>query len=112
MTGIIALAFLTSYLMVIWLKTNAFAEYMTLFKLDRFFHIDEFNKLHKEGYGGTYVEFLFEYYHDLFLVRLVSCPICLSFWLGLVTAIFSGVVEGTLLSPLILSFYLLFNKLL
>lgn len=98
--------------MVVWLKTNAFAEYMTLLRLDSFYHVDEFNKLHKEGYDGTYVNFLFEYYNDSFIVRLISCPICLSFWLGLAAALVIGGVESTLLAPLILFFYLLFNKLL
>jgi hypothetical protein len=111
MLNIIGIAFLLSYLMVVWLKTNDFVEYMTLLKQEKF-HVAEYNKLHKEGYAGNYVDFLFEYYNDLFIVRLLSCPVCLSFWLGLVTAIFTGSLAGLLSAPLTLFFYLLFHRML
>jgi hypothetical protein len=112
MYDILTIAFALSYLLLIWLKTNAFTEYMTLFRLGRFFHIAEFNQLYREGYGGVYVDFLGEYYSDSFLVRLVKCPICLSFWSGTAAAILHGSLEGILFPPLILLFYLLFNKML
>ena len=109
---IVSVAFLLSYCMLIWLHSNAFAEYLKLFKVDVFFKMDEYNKLHSEGYGDNYVTFLKEYYGDYFFVRLVSCPICLSFWLGLVTMPFFGISTGCLAAPLILFFYLVFNKML
>jgi len=112
MIGVIALAFVVSYIMLIWLRTNAFVEYLTLFGLTKYFRVDEFNNLHREGYDGNYVDFLFQYYKDSFLVRLVSCPVCLSFWLGMPTALWLQSLEATLLSPLILLFYLLFNRML
>jgi hypothetical protein len=107
-----AVAFVLAYFMVIWLKTNAFIEYMTLFRLEIYFHIGEYNSLHKEGYGGNYVDFLFEYYRDSFLIRLLSCPVCLSFWLGAIAALFVPVVQAGLIASLTLFFYLVFNRLL
>jgi hypothetical protein len=95
----------------VWLRTDAFVEYLQLFKLARFFHIAEYSRLHSEGYGGTYTDFLAEYYSDNFLVRLVVCPVCLSFWLGFFTTPWLG-IYGFIVSPLILFFYLIFNKLL
>jgi hypothetical protein len=112
MLQITGIALFFSYLMVVWLKTNAFVEYMTLFKQDSFFHVAEYNTLHKEGYAGIYTDFLFEYYNDSFIVRLVSCPVCLSFWLGLFSVILTGSTTGILAAPLILFFYLLFHRML
>jgi hypothetical protein len=112
MINIAAIALVLSYFMLSWYRTNAFVEYMTLFKLTRFFNIAEYNELHKEGYGGVYVDYLAEYYSDKFFVRLLKCPICLSFWLGLFSSIFVGVYQGLLITPLVLLFYSIFNRAL
>lgn len=106
------IAFILSYCLVIWFRTNAFAEYMTLLRLSRFFKIDEYNKLHNEGYDGVYLNFLHEYYRELFLVRLLSCPVCVSFWLGVLDMVISQDPLSVLTAPLTLFFYLLFNKML
>jgi hypothetical protein len=100
------------YLMLVWLRTNAFVEYTTLLKMERFFHVAEYNELHKHGYGGNYVDFLVEYYNDNFFVRLSSCPVCLSFWLGAFSALALDSFSAIVGAPLILFFYLLFNKML
>jgi hypothetical protein len=85
---------------------------MQLFKLTGFFHVSDYYKLQAEGYGGSYVDFLAEYYHDLFFVRLVICPVCLSFWLGVFACVCVDMPYGFCTAPLTLFFYLLFNKLL
>ena len=110
MFKIVSVALCLSYLLVVWLRTNAFVEYMQLCKLSRFFHIAEYSKLHSEGYGGNYVDFLAEYYSDKFAVRLLICPVCLSFWLGVLTLPWLGLC-GFNVSPLVLFFYLIFTKL-
>lgn len=38
---------------------------------------------------GTYLEFLQYYYHYKFIVKLVSCPVCLSFWIGCFLGLFN-----------------------
>lgn len=106
------IAFVCSYLLLIWLRTNAFAEYLTLFRLTRFFKLDEYNKLAHEGYPGNYIDFLAEYYRPLFIVRLVICPVCISFWLGVSSLSFLAVEDAIALAPLTLLFYTLFNKML
>ena len=107
-----AVSFLLSYLLLVWLRTNAFAEYMTLFRLDRFFHVIDYNNVHKEGYSGTYTDFLYEYYSESFIVRLLSCPICVSFWIGVVAVCVSFSFEAMIIGPLTLLFYTIFNRLL
>jgi hypothetical protein len=106
------IAFTLSYIMLIWLRTNALAEYLTLFKLDRFLKVVEYNKLHSEGYDGSYLEFLSAYYSDKFIVRLVKCPVCISVWLGIFSSFFVGIKEALILAPLTLFFYTVFNRIL
>lgn len=112
MSNIASVSLILAYFLLVWLRTNAFVEYMTLLKLGRFFRIDEYNDIQKNGYGGLYMEFLYSYYHDRFLVRLFSCPVCLSFWAGISLVVFLGTIDAMVGAPLILFFYLLLNKML
>jgi hypothetical protein len=101
-----------SFFLLVWFKTNAFAEYMLLFGFRRFFKMSAYKELHDNGYDGTYLDFLFEYYKNYFVVRLVSCPVCVSFWMGVFVFIFNRNTYDILAAPLILFFYLTYNKLL
>jgi len=112
MIKVAAIALMSSYFILIWLRTNAFAEYLTLFRLDNLFKISEYNRLHKDGYGGNYIDFLIEYYNDSFMVRLTSCRVCLSFWIGIANVLVAGSVDTMIVAPLILFFYLIFNRML
>lgn len=107
---ILGFSLLISYVLVIWFKTNAFVEYISLFRLSKFFYVEDYNSLVANGYDGSYVEFLKEYYHDYFLVRLATCPICAGFWLSLPFLLISP--QNILIMPLGLFFYTLFNKLI
>lgn len=75
-------------LLVIWFKTDAFLEYGRLLPLfvQRWFHIDEYDMVSgTRGVGDpswSYHIFLLEY-HSCWLVSLITCPICVSVWLGL-----------------------------
>jgi hypothetical protein len=112
MFNTIAVSFTLGYFILVWLRTDAFAEYMLLFRQSYIFKLKEYSNLHKEGYGGNYVDFLVEYYKDIFLVRLISCPVCLSFWVGMLACLISRQLADFIIAPLALLFYLLFNKLL
>lgn len=112
MLTIAAVSFTLGYMMLLWLKTDAFVEYMNLLRMGNCLHINEYNELHREGFGGNYVEFLLEYYRDKFFVRLATCPLCLSFWLGIISALYIDSITALLCAPLILFSYLLFNKML
>jgi hypothetical protein len=112
MLNIASVALGLSFLLVVWLRTNAFVEYLHLLRLSKFFHVSDYLKLQRDGYGGNYVEFLLEYYNDSFFVRLIACPVCLSFWLGLGATFCVSEPAALCVAPLTLFFYLLFNKLL
>ena len=112
MLEVISIALVASYFMLVWFRTNAFVEYLSLLKLSRFFHVGEYENIKSQGYEGIYVDFLVEYYRSSFFVRLLSCPVCLSFWLGAGLSLFIGLSSACVVAPLMLFFYLLFNKLL
>ena len=101
-----------SYLLVIWFRTDAFAEYMTLLKLDNLFQISKYNELQSNGYDGNYTDFLFEYFKSFFIVRLLTCPVCVSFWLGVAVLLSHQNLYDVLAAPLILFLYLVYNRLL
>jgi hypothetical protein len=106
------LSALCGYFIVVWLNTDALFEYLNLLKLTIGKKIAEYKKLKLLDYPGNYANFLREYYHDKFIVRLITCPICVSFWLGLAVICCLGSFESICAPALILFFYLLFNKML
>lgn len=112
MLNVAVISIIAGYFILIWLRTNAFAEYMLLFKLARFFKLEEYKKLHTDGYDGSYVDFISEYYKDYFIVRLLICPVCLSFWVGALSCFVFGEYSYFIIAPLSLLFYTLFNRLL
>ena len=78
------LSFVALYvlILVVWFKTEAFVEYAKLLGMS-WGWIKEYDFVRQADPKITYHKFLREY-HDSFLVRLVTCPVCASIWLGLV----------------------------
>ncbi len=70
-----------AYSLLAWFNKDAFIEYSQLFKLSKLFKIDEFKQVTENDPTMSYPIFLASYYNNFF-TRLVSCPICLSFWLS------------------------------
>lgn len=81
--------FLVTLILIIWFQTEAFVEYCNLFNIQQLFFIGEFVTFKQEGGSLTYPEFLLERTNNSFIAKLVSCPICLSVWLGLITSMFT-----------------------
>ena len=75
-------SFLASSILFFMYKTDVFVSYVALFRLDKPFKLKEYYK-HLELFSDdTYWEFL-HFERNNFLTKLVSCPICISFWLNL-----------------------------
>lgn len=86
--AIILLPFVYSLVLIIWLKTNAFYEYIKVLKLDKIriikelFSLEEYeNFVNQAKVSVNYSEFL-SITNDDFFAKLVSCPICLTFWMS------------------------------
>ena len=69
------------FVLVAWFETNAFVEYARLFG----FKLEKYKK--SEGLGLLFVDWL-PIKYDNFLVRLITCPLCLSTWLSAAGAYF------------------------
>jgi len=99
-------------LLLVWFKTDALIEYLELTRLTNLFYAGEYLKAKAEGLTLSYHEFLLEF-HNCFITRLITCPICFSVWAGF----FVGLYAGSLLSfPIYSTFglltYLVTSKLL
>ncbi len=66
----------------IWLDTEAFQSYFKYLNIKNIFNFNEFFSLYNEGEIDNYAEFLNHKYNNFF-TKLISCPICLGFWLNL-----------------------------
>lgn len=111
MLDVFVLSAICGYFLLVWLNTDAFFEYLDLFKLALGKKFSEYKTLKLSGYPENYAGFLREYYADKFIVRLVTCPVCVSFWLGLVVICTLCTFQAICSPALILFFYLLLNKM-
>lgn len=71
---------LSAFGLFIWFKTNFLYEYAKLFKLNKFKLIQEYESFIKVT-QLNFSEFLG--FKNGFLYKLISCPLCLNFWLNL-----------------------------
>ena len=85
---ILLVAFFIALILLIWFKTDAFVEYFTLLGFGNQIKSDEYeNKKRLEEYQLTYPRFLRMKY-DTFIIKIITCPICLSVWLTFIFGIF------------------------
>ena len=82
-------------IMIVWFKTNAFVEYCNLFNL----------KILLLGYGQDTNSLTFPQYLYIksrtfftnsivhFLIALITCPVCLGFWLSVAAASLYGTIS-------------------
>jgi len=81
---------LISILLLIWFRTDFLIEYCRLFHLNRIAFYKDFDAKYKEDVSLTYITYL-RRYHDCFFVRLITCPICLAVWLGIIFSLFTSI---------------------
>ena len=75
-------AFLISSFLFFLYNTDAFVEYVSLFRLKKVFRLDKYEE-HLRSYPlNSYWDFIL-YERSNFLTKLISCPICVSVWLNL-----------------------------
>ena len=86
MEGIVYSFLGASFLFFIY-DTDAVVEYIKLFRMDKLFEVDKYEKYLDTAGDGTYWEYL-AWERPNFLRKLVSCPFCVSFWFNLGAAYF------------------------
>ena len=73
---------LLAIVLLIWFKSNAFVEYAKLLGIQNYFFIPLFEGEKEKDPSLDYIEYL-SLHHECFFVRLISCVLCLGFWIAL-----------------------------
>ena len=107
----IQLIFLFVFILIIWFNTEAFVEYINVFKLN-WFKVKDYLIDKESDFTLTYHSYLLKY-HNNFLTKLITCPFCLNFWLILIGKfIFDySFLEIPTIYVTSLIIYFIFNKL-
>lgn len=80
--GIITVICLIALNLLIWFRTDAWLEYTRLLRLNWLSFYKDFDAKYKEDVALTYLNYL-RRYHNCFMVRLITCPICQAVWWGI-----------------------------
>lgn len=70
------------FINIVWFETEAFVEYIKLFKLD-WFKVNDYLKAKESNFELTYHSYLL-WNHKNFFIKLITCPICLTTWLSII----------------------------
>ena len=85
---------IVSLVLLVWFDSEAFVEYVMLLRLGGLFGTKKYLALAQERPSLTYLEYIRGDGPEVnFLVKMISCPLCLSFWL---TMLVTYLVSGTL----------------
>jgi hypothetical protein len=74
-----------AFLIFVFKDTDAIIEYYNLFNIKGLQWLDDYNKRNEHGYIESLNSYIAREKDHLFLVRLITCPICISTWLGIFT---------------------------
>lgn len=98
--------------LILFFNTDVLVEYGRIFKLiKKWLKIDQFDEAYKNDFELTYRQYL-RINHNCFFVRLITCPICLSFWLCIIGCIICGIITSLPIVYLLSIFlYYLFVKI-
>lgn len=104
----------TVFFLIIWFKTDVFYQYCELFDMHWFlFGYTENSTLTFPQYLYTKRHLITKSKYLLFYFKLISCPLCLGFWLSM---LFTTVFSSLLLLPAVYLFsiltFLIFSKFL
>lgn len=105
--------FLITLILLIWFKTDAFVVYTKLFRIDKFFYVKEWEEFkNTKDCTVTYHQFLRMKSPYGFWTKLITCPICFSVWLSVVSFLFIGIVGIPIVCVCSLFLYFLITKLM
>jgi len=82
----ILFSFFTASFLTIWFKTNVIVEYGFFLPFISKY-INEYKNASRIQNQGMFINFLVLNY-DNFFIRLISCPLCITFWLSLISSFF------------------------
>ena len=103
---------LGALILLVWFETDALLEYAKVFGLNKLFKITEYENLVNENLEEdlSYPDFLVSEYNNFF-TRLLSCPICLGFWVTLFISFYLNVGLFPVINILSILLYFLIKKI-
>lgn len=100
------------FVLIVWFKTDALIEYAKLIRVGKWIYVDDFEKKRAEDFELTYLTYLRQH-RNCFFTRLITCPICVTSWMFLITLISENPIPNFSLNVTItLALYYLFSKLM
>ena len=113
MINLLVLSSIIAVLLLLWFKTEVWYEYTKLVGLGFLSRHKLYQDEKLNDVTMSYIKFLRKRYYRRFLIRMLTCPICVSFWLSIII----GILVGNLLicAPIMiggLSLYGITNRLL
>lgn len=100
-----------AFALLIWFKTEAWLDYTKLLRLEFLSEYDDYNAKKRDDPLLTYMIYL-RRYHNCFLVRLITCPVCVSVWLGVIAGLWTSLLLFPLFSLCGLLIYGIIDRLL
>lgn len=99
------------FINIIWFDTEAFVEYIKLFKLD-WFKVNEYVKAKESNFELTYHSYLL-WNHKNFFTKLITCPICLTTWLSIILSLLfaTSILDFSIIFVLSIIGYNIYKKL-
>lgn len=105
--------FLITLILLVWFKTDAFIVYSKLFKVNKFFYVNEWEEYkNTKDCSVTYLQFLRIKIPNGFFTKLITCPICFTVWLSIIPSLFIGISSFPIICVTSLFFYYLIVKLM
>jgi hypothetical protein len=89
-----------AFILCVWLDTDAFYEYATLIGVSKRGKVlGNFHKAREAGSTQLFKEYLEAFYYKNFFARLITCPVCLSTWLGTIAGIIVTIIWTAIFGP-------------
>ena len=81
-------SFFICFILNVWFNTSAFVEYCKYFNLGCLvFYISDYEKRKELAPSLTYISYLRTTFPKSFFIKLIACPICVSFWINILYSI-------------------------
>ena len=81
------LPFICSIFLFIMYKTDAFVEYIKLFRLGNLFFIPDYEAYLERQPASDYWSYL-RVKSDSYFTRLLECPVCMAAWLNIISLLY------------------------
>jgi len=76
--------------LILWFKTEVWYEYTKLFRIGFLSGAKKYEAAKMDDMTITYIQFLRKNHHKLFVIRLITCPLCMAIWFAFLTSILFG----------------------